>query len=103
MILQDYDPLAHNMTEFVSFCERLERVEMHEGKSTPVNSRKNNPPKNNNSKRPNQNQRTGSKTGQTCMLHGANCGHDTEHCRVLGAQEKRMKATYSAQTPSKKS
>ena len=29
MILHDYDPLAHNITEFVSFCERLERVEMH--------------------------------------------------------------------------
>ena len=36
------------------------------------------------------------------MLHGANSGHDTEHCRVLGAQAKRMKATYLALTPKEK-
>jgi hypothetical protein len=36
------------------------------------------------------------------MLHGANSGHDTDHCRVLGTQAKRMKATYAAQTPSEK-
>ena len=83
---------------------------MHEGKATTVDSKKKNPSKNNNNnnKHSNQNQKsgynkkTGQKTGQTCLLHGANSGHDTDHCRTLGVQAKRMKATYAAQTPIEK-
>ena len=97
MLLQNFDPIDKSMQEFTNFCDRLEDGLGDDFK--PV--AKNNSPstkKKNSSKRKNS-----SENSKDCMLHGDNCGHSTDECRTLKAQAKRMKSTYEAQHPSKKS
>lgn len=92
MMLHDFDPLSHTMKEFVSFCERLEMVEKHEGK----NRNQTDDEGSSTEKKSNNNKRR--RGGGTCRLHGENT-HDTHDCKTLMAQAERMKATYEARSP----
>jgi len=100
MILQDFDPLQKSIAEFVQFCERLEEVE-----ETPTSTKNNNHNKKSNKRAQSgdtSGNKTQTKTGKHCLLHGDNCGHTTDQCFTLKAQAKRMRQTYDAQTPAKK-
>ena len=103
MILQDFDPLQKSVKEFVSFCERMEQIEVREGKDPSTKNSKakknNKSPDKNFKKRTRESSHEGSKGD--CMLHGPGT-HPTEECRTLKAQAKRMKATYESQSPDKK-
>ena len=106
MVLQDFDPLQHTVPEFVSFCERMEQIELQEG--TAPTSTKNQNKKGSGQSQPSMSKKRGresteqqSSTDKYCMLHGPN-SHPTSQCRTLQAQAKRMKATYEAQTPENK-
>jgi hypothetical protein len=113
MILQDFDPLQHTVAEFVQFCERLEQVELADGTSPASKSGSASSPKEEADSNKESGKRkpgrgkdkaksSGTKSKKSCLLHGEDCGHSTNKCRTLGAQAKRMKATYDAQAPEKK-
>ena len=105
MILQDFNPLQHTVTEFVQFCERLEQVEANEGRGQ-ANSTDQKPKaskavkgnKHNNENKLNKKRKSPPDQSGGCMLHGENCGHVTDDCFTLKAQAKRMKGTWDAQT-----
>jgi hypothetical protein len=99
MILQDFDPLRNSIKDFVSFCERLEQVEVHEGNGNQAPKKKKSEKS---SQRPSEKRkkrgREESDDSKYCMLHGEG-SHDTSDCFTLKAQAKRMKGQYEAQTP----
>ena len=105
MILQDFDPLQHTIPEFISFCERLEQVELHESSAVIPNAKKSSEKAGGSKKRKNANtgnEKNPSSITKDCMLHGENCGHSTNECRTLKAQAKKMKENWEAQAPDKK-
>ena len=99
MILQDFDPQAHTIDEFVAFCQRLEATE-----SEPV------PPKEDKPKRSRDNEKSEEQKHSAkhnkkhkknngkkwCPLHEDD-SHDISECRVLLAQAEKMKANWKTQ------
>ncbi len=105
MLLQDFDPMEHNVQEFVRFCERIENTEDRPEPKTKSDDNRRSDGKTKRSRyegrrydtdRPNKRRRF------HCLLHGADKGHNTEDCKVLKAQAERMKGQYEAQHPEKK-
>jgi hypothetical protein len=111
MVIQDFDPLQHTVSDFVAFAERLEQVEATEngaanqripkkeksGKETGKRKR---------SLTDSMAKRASKNSGKDCLLHGEGCGHSTDQCFTLQAQAKRMKKSYdddSKKSSSKKS
>ena len=105
MILHDFDPVQKSTTEFIQFCERIEKTE-----DKPMGSKSSE--KSTKKRGLNYVSRSGgqtkrgsspeSKGSKYCMLHGTNNNHSTEECRTLKHQADRMKQTYKAQHPSEK-
>jgi hypothetical protein len=108
MMIQDFDPVEHTISEFTQFCERLENTEDR----TPTQKSTNKPKHESNRKRAREDKsESRSKSGfkkstpgskLDCLLHGENCGHSSDKCFTLKAQAKRMKGMYDSQTPSTK-
>jgi hypothetical protein len=111
MVIQDFDPLQHTVSDFVAFAERLEQVEATENgaanqripkkdKSTKETGKRKRSLTDSMAKRATKN------SGKDCLLHGEGCGHSTDQCFTLQAQAKRMKKSYdddSKKSSSKKS
>lgn len=95
MLLQDFDPLRHDVKAFVAFCERLEQVESTEKDSTKPAAKQG---KGKKRVRIEETGGSGKKSTKHCMLHGDG-SHSTEDCFTLKNQAKKMKAVYDAQTP----
>ena len=96
MTLQDFDPVEHTVSEFVSFCERLEATDTEDvipKKKEDKNS------SNSFSKKRKPNTQNGG-FGLNCILHGDNCGHTTHYCRNLRAQAEKMKQKYKSKSSS---
>ncbi len=100
MTLQDFDPLANSLDKFVNFCERLERVEDEQGpldqkgKSDDSDKKKKSKKRGRGRGNDSTNVDSTSRRGTYCMLHGEDCGHNTDGCKTLKAQAKRLKADY---------
>jgi hypothetical protein len=100
MVLQGFEPLSHSLEDLTEFCERLEFSEsMME--TTHVSAKKvkfNNdkPPKGkgapqmDNSKAAKRND----KPSHYCHYHGPNWSHDTNECKVVISQAKKMSAAH---------
>lgn len=97
-LLQGYDPQELSLQEFVNFCRILESVEL------PINQTETSTKKRKVSTTTKTSSTTKKKKtdGYYCMLHGHNLTHNSDECRVLKMQAKRMSQTYAAQHPSKK-
>ena len=102
MIIQGFDPLEHTMSEFVEFCERLERTEQFSATSnTPPNSNNHG---NGNKKRRRQSTGNGSQTSSKsfyCLLHGQNATHTTEQCKTIKKMAQDKKKEYAAKSNSR--
>jgi len=82
---QGFDPNEKTVDEVLAFCERLEGLEKDSASST----KKSNNNNGSSSKKPYKGQSNGD---NHCMLHGKG-NHDTNGCKVLQAQAKRLKAS----------
>ena len=92
-IIQGFNTLEKDRDEFVAFCERLKECESFDGNDMqPSGDRKPRAQSRHTGKR----KSTGGNDQTNCMLHGANRGHNTEDCKVLQAQAKRMRGMYDA-------
>ena len=93
--IQGFDPQANTVNDFVQFCERLETTEGSESVGQLSIPRKRQ--KEQKSDRPNKKPKGQLKNFvgdvPTCLLHGP--GHSTEDCKVLQAQVKKLKSSYS--------
>ena len=96
MTLQDFDPVEHTVSEFVSFCERLEATDTED--VIPKKKEDKNSSNSSSKKRKPNTQNGGS--GLDCILHGDNCGHTTHDCRNLRAQAEKMKQKYKSKSSS---
>ncbi len=100
---QGFDAMIHTPTEFVEFCECIELVETNEEKSPNKNSNKEKVTKTSlkrGFKRKAEESEGSAK--KNCLLHGENCGHTTDQCKVLESQADKMKSTCESQSPSGK-
>jgi len=86
MILKDFDPVDHSLTELVSFCERLELTEpelekksFSSGKKRKVGFQRD---RNTNLK-------------EDCFLLGKDCGHSTDELRTMKRHAEAVKKKYS--------
>ena len=102
MMVQDFDPVDHTISEFIRFCERLENTE-DKPSTQPIKRKEHTISPNKSQKRPRpEHSSKPAGRGKNCLLHGDDCGHGSDKCFALKAQAKRMKGTYDAQHPSKK-
>lgn len=104
-----FDPIEHDIREFVERCERVELTETLEIKNKETKSSNNNKNKGNSlgtrstPHRSGGNNNKGSKwsaksseEAPTCPLHGK--GHSMDNCKVLRAQAEKMKAMFMAKS-----
>ena len=110
MILQDFDTTTATVKQFVDFCERLELVEVFEGR-TKSNKREASEERKRPHKKARRTEHTGQKrshrhntfdSGFYCMYHGKDKGHDTKDCTVLKNQARAMRGQHNAQKHSEK-
>ena len=99
-LLQGYEPTDGTIQEFIDFCRTLEEVE-EVGDSKPKESKKDG---NSKKRKQSDSSEKGSKSNKKyfCLLHGSDCKHNTDDCKTLKFQAKRMKDTYESQGPNKK-
>ena len=91
MLLQDFDPQVHTVTDFVQFCERLETLEKEEKRAR--ESSTNDTKRTRLNKDSKKEKRQGKKKGLNCLLHGEDCGHTSDQCFVLKKQAKKLKTS----------
>ena len=100
MAYHNFDPLIHTPNEFTSFCERIEHVETM-GNLSEKNSH-NEPSavatgkvqsRSRKGKRKSRDEEFSGKTGKWCVLHNTDT-HDTNECKTLLAQAKKMRAAW---------
>ena len=104
MTIQGFNVQEKTISEFIEFCERLERTEpendmaedrIPKKKQPSVSDKKNFAAKR---KRDEENDEDGD-----CVLHGDNCGHPSHQCRTLRRMAKKTKEGWKNQKkPSKK-
>ena len=93
-LMHQFDPQAHTVMEFVEFCERIEATE------EPTDGRKNDKAQDTSKgKKPEDKNKHKHKfnddnkgNGKFCLVHGP--GHDSNECKLLGAEAKRLKRAF---------
>ena len=93
-IVQGFNTLDKDRDEIVAFCERMEECEELEGDTKTKTVKNPNGQSRHNGKR----KANSSSVGKFCMLHGKDKGHDTDECKVLMAQSKRMRGMYESRS-----
>ena len=97
MTYHNFDPLIHSPADFTSFCEQIEHVETM-GNNSETKSQ-NEPSAATTGKVQSRNQkgkrksRESESSGKWCVLHQTDT-HDTNECKVIIAQAKKMRATW---------
>jgi hypothetical protein len=101
MVLHDFDPTNHTPTEFVEFCERLEFAEGNDPSATSALKERNSRTDSKNGfkgglLRAKTSARGSTKrTGKYCHYHQTD-SHDTNECKVMLDQAKRMRGMREA-------
>ena len=96
MLLQDFDPQVHTVSDFVQFCERLETMESEEKPPREKHTSNNNSKRKRSSRdstRNNNSNSRGQKKSLDCMLHGKDCGDSRYQCFVLKKQTDKLKSS----------
>ena len=103
MTIQGFNVQEKTISEFIEFCERLERTEpendmaedrIPKKKQPSVSDKKNSAAKR---KRDEEDAEDGD-----CVLHGDNCGHSSHMCRTLRRMAKRPKRVGIRKNPTRK-
>ena len=109
MVMQGFDATTHTTSEFIEFCERIERTEeppksnnngqaaKPQADSKSANSAGKFRAKNTNNKRGTKRENSGDKF---CILHQYNKSHTTDQCKRLLDQANKMRCTERPGTTS---
>ena len=105
MIMLGFDPVAASLTEFIEFCERIEFTKgLDEALGTkPKTAQKGNDQmaRNNNTgslrnARPSVRGDKRKNADYYCLYHGQNSTHNTDQCKVLQEQARRMSGAHAS-------
>ena len=102
-LMHQFDPQAHTIMEFVEFCERIEATE------EPNEGRKNDKAQDTSKGKKGEDKPKGKRkfnddakgNSKFCLVHGP--GHDSNECKLLGAEAKRLKRAFDEKNNNKPS